>query len=97
MIPIIMRIKLNSCHKANISSAKNMTYLFSPELEPHFLPRVKRKIINMAPIIQSTQPWVEKNFSGYPCPPYKIIVLDEADSMTEDAKILQMQIVFVGL
>jgi DNA polymerase III delta prime subunit len=27
-----------------------------------------------------------QNVSGHPCPPYKIIVLDEADSMTRDAQ-----------
>jgi replication factor C subunit 2/4 len=25
-------------------------------------------------------------FRGYPCPPYKITILEEADSMTEDAQ-----------
>ena len=28
---------------------------------------------------------VSSSCRGYPCPPFKIIILDEADSMTEDA------------
>ncbi|KAI8359114.1 P-loop containing nucleoside triphosphate hydrolase protein [Choanephora cucurbitarum] len=29
---------------------------------------------------------VTTKVSGYPCPPYKIVILDEADSMTKDAQ-----------
>lgn len=44
---------------------------------------VRDKIKNFAKIALSSPPASEKD---YPCPPYKIIILDEADSMTQDAQ-----------
>ncbi|KAF7816827.1 replication factor C subunit 2 [Senna tora] len=43
---------------------------------------VRTKIKDFAAVAVGTS----QHKSGYPCPPYKIIVLDEADSMTEDAQ-----------
>ncbi|XP_028787792.1 replication factor C subunit 2 [Neltuma alba] len=43
---------------------------------------VRTKIKDFAAVAVSTS----QRKSGHPCPPYKIIVLDEADSMTEDAQ-----------
>ncbi|XP_073142891.1 replication factor C subunit 2 isoform X2 [Henckelia pumila] len=42
---------------------------------------VRTKIKNFAAVAVGSARQV-----GYPCPPYKIIILDEADSMTEDAQ-----------
>lgn len=44
---------------------------------------VRDKIKNFARVALSHPPASEKH---YPCPPYKIIILDEADSMTQDAQ-----------
>ncbi|KAL1344459.1 hypothetical protein HN51_018371 [Arachis hypogaea] len=43
---------------------------------------VRTKIKDFAAVAVGTN----QRKGGYPCPPYKIIVLDEADSMTEDAQ-----------
>ncbi|KAG8378236.1 hypothetical protein BUALT_Bualt08G0116700 [Buddleja alternifolia] len=42
---------------------------------------VRTKIKNFAAVAVGSA-----RHGGYPCPPYKIIILDEADSMTEDAQ-----------
>ncbi|KNA05205.1 hypothetical protein SOVF_192210 [Spinacia oleracea] len=43
---------------------------------------VRTKIKNFAAVAVGSA----QRQGGYPCPPYKIIILDEADSMTEDAQ-----------
>lgn len=43
---------------------------------------VRTRIKDFAAVAVGTQ----GRQGGYPCPPYKIIILDEADSMTEDAQ-----------
>jgi replication factor C subunit 2/4 len=45
---------------------------------------VREKVKNFARITVSTASSTQS--SNYPCPPYKIIILDEADSMTQDAQ-----------
>lgn len=42
---------------------------------------VREKVKNFARVAVSTT-----SSNGYPCPPYKIVILDEADSMTNDAQ-----------
>ncbi|RPA96156.1 P-loop containing nucleoside triphosphate hydrolase protein [Choiromyces venosus 120613-1] len=45
---------------------------------------VREKVKNFARITVSNASSAQS--SNYPCPPYKIIILDEADSMTQDAQ-----------
>ncbi|KAI5960777.1 RFC2 [Candida pseudojiufengensis] len=45
---------------------------------------VRQKIKNFAKLTVSNPS--EEDLKNYPCPPYKIIILDEADSMTNDAQ-----------
>lgn len=46
---------------------------------------VREKVKNFAKL-QISQPLSAEYRERYPCPPYKIIILDEADSMTQDAQ-----------
>ncbi|KAM3219650.1 hypothetical protein P3L10_024181 [Capsicum annuum] len=43
---------------------------------------VRTKIKNFAAVAVGSS-----RQGGYPCPPFKIIILDEADSMTQDAQV----------
>jgi len=45
---------------------------------------VRQKIKNFARLTVSNA--TKEDLANYPCPPYKIIILDEADSMTNDAQ-----------
>src|SRR5437588_5248921 len=45
---------------------------------------VREKVKNFARVTVSNATALQS--SSYPCPPYKIIILDEADSMTQDAQ-----------
>lgn len=45
---------------------------------------VRQKIKNFARLTVSNP--TKEDLENYPCPPYKIIILDEADSMTNDAQ-----------
>ena len=45
---------------------------------------VREKIKTFAK--QTPRAALSPDASAYPCPPYKIIILDEADSMTQDAQ-----------
>ncbi|KAG5417955.1 RFC2 [Candida metapsilosis] len=45
---------------------------------------VRQKIKNFAKLTVSNP--TPEDLANYPCPPYKIIILDEADSMTNDAQ-----------
>jgi replication factor C subunit 2/4 len=48
---------------------------------------VREKIKDFARIQLSQPPAIDSAYrSQYPCPPFKIIILDEADSMTQDAQ-----------
>lgn len=47
---------------------------------------VREKIKDFARQTPRAQVSVSSDGKVYPCPPYKIIILDEADSMTQDAQ-----------
>lgn len=47
---------------------------------------VREKIKTFARETPRHNPGVASDGISYPCPPYKLVILDEADSMTQDAQ-----------
>ena len=78
--------ELNSCRLAEVSLSQFLELNASDE---RGISIVREKVKDFARMQLSNPPAGpagEEYRKKYPCPPYKIIVLDEADSMTQDAQ-----------
>ncbi|PIG84759.1 hypothetical protein AARAC_005956 [Aspergillus arachidicola] len=65
----------------------SLTYLELNASDERGIAIVREKVKGFARVQLSHPTGVDKSyFEKYPCPPFKIIILDEADSMTQDAQ-----------